>query len=489
MIKFSKLNKVKKRLEDNHNKRKQISKLINAWKQIMAEADIKNNSFNTLTLSHINIKNYGFSARILAPYGLNFDILERLKPSIEHGIGCTFIYKYKRMSQFAMCQFITKPIDEVEFEPVKTKPWELYLGIGVDSESIIVDMLKFPHLIDTGITGAGKTKLIDCITTNSIYNCSSKDLGLFLIQVDKCDQAVYKRCKHTRAYANTVEKALAVTNYLLKLVEHRNKQLEPLIEDGIGNNIYDYNKHNPKNKWTYFYLIIDEYSSLMPDDCTDSKDAKEIKKNIQGNMERIAQLSRSTGLYIIIGLQRATINKLPSFVKSNMNVNVTFKQANIRSSQVAIDSDEAVFLDVREAIVKTNDIHYMKTVTLTNKMIVEYIDKFRIPKEKYKDNFDYKGFLPKKEGNNNKPSKKSEKIIKNNKISNKNNVISTDFSKVDPSITSKSKEKLKNNIANIPNFVPYNPNSKLKVIDKTKIPSNAPLTILAKGNDINERSN
>ena len=473
MIKIIKSDEEKEKAKIEHENRKQISKLVYTWKQIMAESGIKNNSYDTLTLSHIKIENYGFSARIYTPYGLNFDILENLKPSIEHGIGCTFTYKYKRMSQFVTCQIITKPIEETDFKVIKTKPWELYLGTGIDSKPIIVNMLKFPHLIDTGATGMGKTKLIDCITTNSIYNCTPEELGLFLIQVDKCDQAVYRRCKHTRAYADTIEKALAVTNYLLKLVEHRNKQLESYIDNGTANNIFDYNKHNPKCKWVYYYLIIDEYSSLMPDDCSDSKETKDMKKNIQGNMERIAQLSRSTGLYIILGLQRSTINKLPSYIKAMMNVNVAFRANNSRSSQVAIDCDDAVFLDAREAIVKINEMQYMKTVTLTNKMIVDWIDKFRVSKALYKDNFRYNDYLDKKDSKTSKKSQKNEKIKQNSIVQRIDNI---DFSKVDPiCITTKEKEK-EANIKKIPHFVPYNPNTNLKIIDETKIPANLPLT-------------
>ena len=535
-----KIRKTLKDIKTNFKNKQQelieINSLISSWKNIMAESGVKNNSYNTLTLSDIVKKNYGFDAVIYAPYGLSFNKLEDLKPFIEHSIGCTFTYKYKRQAKYATCQFITKPIDEIKFKPVDTNPYELYLATGIDGDPVIVSMLKFPHLIDTGATNMGKTKLIDCITTNLICNNNPDTLKLFFIQVDKCDQAVYKRCKHTVAYGNTLEKALAITSYLLKMVEHRNNLLEPLIDDGIGNNIYDYNKFNPKNPWSYCYLIIDEYASLMPDEAVDNETNKLIKKTIQGNMEKISQISRSVGLYIILGLQRSTANKLPSFVKANMNTNVTFKQNNTRSSQVAIDSDEAVFLDVREAILKLNDIQYIKTATLTNEMIVKYIDKYRIPKNEYKDKFDYKGnlkrFCPKvyhaiyenePKETNKKIKKKDKKIeatntlksfIENESINNmnsfmpdnsktkvkplidnkdKNTFIQNNFNKVDPNIIMAREEQLRANISKIKNFVPYNPTPENKVIDKTIIPANAPLySEVKKGmieNDRNEGNN
>jgi DNA segregation ATPase FtsK/SpoIIIE-like protein len=232
----------------------------------------------------------------------------------------------------------------------------------------------------------GKTKLIDSICTNLIVSNDPQDVSLYFIQVDKSDQVIYRQSKHTRAYADDIYKALAITNYLKAIVESRDKQLRPLIENGICENIEGFNKVYKKykqNKFSYIYLIIDEYSSLMPSD--GDKQKKAIKTEIQENMERLIQIGRYVGIYVIVGLQRSTVDKLPSFIKAMCNTVITFKVNNERSSFVAIDSNEATSLIPREFIMKTDKQIYGKTTTITPATILKYIQPTRWAKSQYTD--------------------------------------------------------------------------------------------------------
>lgn len=421
----------------------EISKFVDKWLEVMASTRTYNAAYHTFTLKNIKKEPYGWSCKIYVPYGLSFDKLDTIKPIIENNIPCILNYKAKRLKNFVEAEIITTPLEEVPYKRVKAKPYEVYVGTGYDKQPVIVSMLKYPHIIDTGATGMGKTKMIDNIIINLALNCSDSEIGLFLIQIDKADQAVYRRLKQTMAYANTIEKALAVTNYLCAEVKKRNELIGELIEDGIGDNIHDYNEKYPGDAFPYYYVIIDEYSSLMPDERANDKEILAAKKKIQSNMEYIAQVGRSAGVYIIIGLQRATIDKLPSFVKAMMNVIVSFRQVNQKSSEIAIDTNEAVFLEPREAIMKITDIVYFRTTTLSNRTIVRLIDRYRIPADKYVDPFNYDKWLPKNQPKQQPPKNKQEQ----GKIKN---------SPPPPIIKEKTKEEiLAENIAKIPNFVPY----------------------------------
>jgi hypothetical protein len=128
----------------------------------------------------------------------------------------------------------------------------------------------------------------------------------------------------------------------------------------------------------------------MPSD-SENKEKKSIKNAIQENMERLIQIGRYVGIYVVIGLQRSTVDKLPSFIKAMCNTIATFRVNNKRSSFVAIDSNEAVNLNPRESIIKTNEKVMAKTVTITPAMILNYTEKFRWTNGEYRE-FNYENW-------------------------------------------------------------------------------------------------
>lgn len=375
---------------------KDINKFIYDWIKLMAYCHLDNDLDETFSLTEIKKTSYGFKCKINVADGLSFSILEseEMIKTVENNLGCKFITNSLPKAKYLQGEFIISDIPSIDFEPYvnekgkKLAPYDLYIGTAIDGTPIIASMLKYPHAIVQGATNMGKTKLIDSICTNLIVSNSPEDLSLYFIQVDKSDQIIYRKCKHTRAYADDIYKALAVTNYLKAIVEARDKTLRPMIEDGICENIQAFNKVYKiykQNKFSYIYLIIDEYSSLMPNSEGGNKEKKAIKTEIQENMERLIQIGRYVGIYVIVGLQRATVDKLPSFIKSMCNTVITFHVNNIKSSQVAIDSNEAVDLLPREFIVKTGKQIFGKTTTIYPSTILQYIAPYKWGQSQYTD--------------------------------------------------------------------------------------------------------
>lgn len=367
-------------------KEKAIGGFIFEWRRVMAHLSLENSLDQTFHMTDIEIKNYGFKCNIHSAVGLSLNQLEseKVKNAIESHFKCMLIMKAKR--GYIEAQFINIEIPEVPYEFIKTEPYQLYLATSIEEEPVFADMIKFPHMVIQGSTGMGKTKMIDCALVNLIKSCTPEEVGLWFLQADKPDQIVYRKCKHTKAYAESLEEILATTNYILEIIESRANTFKPLIEDGIAENIYVYNnlKQFKNRKLNYNYIVVDEYSTLMPAD-GDEPYKKLLKNMIQANMERIIQVGRYVGVFIMIGLQRATIDKLPSFIKAMCNTIASFRVNNEKSSYVAIDSNEATVLNPREAIIKTVDKQICKTVTLTQSDIVENVKPFRCHDGLYKN--------------------------------------------------------------------------------------------------------
>jgi hypothetical protein len=213
----------------------------------------------------------------------------------------------------------------------------------------------------------------------------------------------------------------------------------------------------------------------MPDG-ENNKEIKTIKNAIQNNLERLIQIGRFCGVYLTVGLQRATIDKLPSFIKAMCNTTSTFRVNNQKSSLVAIDSNDAVNLSPREAIVKTNERVMLKTVTLTSPDIVKHVQPFRFKAGEYKD-FPYQSYmnldniLEKSQGKKKRPTKqeRKEQNKKDNSNSNSNTIqpvqdTKTKLSEEELKKISKNEEKAIKKIENIPKIT----ENQVKVVENSE---------------------
>lgn len=384
------LKQEKKRL---NYERMEINKFYKRWVEVMAYMGLYNTMSQTYALRNIKYEPYGFSANIHAPLGMSFMELETDKSIavIQKNLKCVFITNDVPKSNHIEAKFIMKNLGFVDYKPIPLKPYEILLSQNIDGTPMVSNMLKYPHALIQGSTNMGKSKFIDIILTNLITTCNPEDLHLYILQADKSDQYPYAGCKHCKCYTDDIDSSFAMLNHLLKIIEERNRALKQYNYYGICNNIFEYNEAIKKNiikdktKWNYMYLVIDEYATLMPESSF-GKD-KKIKQAIQAIMERIIQIGRSVGLYCILSTQRSTIDKMPSFVKANCMTIISFKVPNKKSSEIALDSSEAVNLKQREFITKIEKMSFGQTYNLTQKQIVEYIKPFRykkVPKFEFK---------------------------------------------------------------------------------------------------------
>lgn len=410
---------------EQHNK---ISKLQNTWIRILSNAGIHNKEKDTFTLMDIKAISYGYNAKVVIPYGLTFDGLEKATSLIEDSLPCILVFNKKKNENYATAKIIQTPVKVGKFSPPKVKSYEVFLGVGFDGEPIIIDMNELPHLFICGSTGSGKSKLVDHILTSLIFNCSVLELELYLVQIAKEDLYIYEDMDQVRCFSTSIEKTYLMLKHIHEKMKERSKSIIPLKKKGLAAKITEYNKRNPSGIMSTVYIVIDEFSSLMTK-TSDSKEVKEWKNSIMDYLEEVAQIGRSVGVFLILSLQRPTADKLPPFVKSMCNVKISFRQTNKKSSEVALDDDTAVGLEPREAILDTGQRNYIKTLEVLDKDILTYLKKHIKPHHRT---------LTFQED---KPKTKGKTPI---------------YDKVTP---------------NIPNYVPYEDISNLKVIDKTKIPS------------------
>jgi S-DNA-T family DNA segregation ATPase FtsK/SpoIIIE len=448
---------LKDRLKDTREKIKhyiklsqELTKLTNHWLEIMAETKSYNEAYQTFTLSHIKKEDYGYSCRIYAPDGLIIDDLEKIRPAIESGLKCVFLFKLTDFKEMALVQFIKNVnCNDIPYAVQKVKPWECYAGVDASGQPLIFNMIKDNNVFISGNTRKGKSKANDHILTSTICSCTKNDIWIFLIQLDKEDLIIYEDAEQVMGFADDLEKADIVLTFIIKEMRKRTEIMRPLKKKGLANNIYEYNKNNPKNKFPMIMINIDEFSSLVIEG-SDLKEVKLLKESIIDKLIKIAQIGGALGIYYIISVQRPTVDRIPSFLKAESNVKICFGVSNQKTSEVCLDNDMAVGLPPRRAVTFVNSEYSMLfTTSLPDSEVLRLIKPHLKPGHrtifdivKSKEKGEDKAIDKSKQGKVSLPSEQPEKPV-----------VKLDFSKVSP-----DKDKLlEENIKKIPNFVPYNP--------------------------------
>lgn len=440
----NKMQNANQHIKDQMALHREFTQLADHWKDIMAQTRSYNEAFQTYTLSHIKKENYGYSCRIYAPDGLIIDDLEKLRLAIESGLKCIFIFKLSDFKEMAIAQFIKNVnCNDIPFTPYKVKPWECYAGVDPSGKPLVFNMIKDTNIFLSGNNGRGKSKCNDHILTSFICNCPKNDIWIFLIQLDKEDLIIYEDAEQVMGFADTLEKTDMMLEYITQEMKRRTEIMRPLKKKGLANNVYEYNRHNPKNKFPMILIDIDEFSSLVHE-LSDSNDIKKLKDSIVTKLIKIAQVGRAMAIFYVISIQRPTVDRVHPFIKSQSNVKIVFGVSNQKSSEVCIDNDMAVGLPPRRAITCVNgDYSVLFTTKLPDTEVLRFIKPYLKPGHRNIFNI----IESKSQENTNVQHEE----VKQGKIPKQH--IEQDFSKVTP-----DKELiLQENIKMIPGWVPYEP--------------------------------
>jgi S-DNA-T family DNA segregation ATPase FtsK/SpoIIIE len=426
-----------------------INKFKRNWIKIMSYIGFYNKRYETYSLNRIEFTDYGLKSDIFIVAPLNFDKIDNARDVLEENLGCKIIFNHAKASQWINAKFIYYSHENKEFKPIKLKnPYDLYIGNDASGMPIIVSLKDYPHLMITGGTRSGKSKMTDCILSTSITNFSPKELQIFLIQVSKSDTILYEDAQNTRAFADTLEKTKTVLEYITSvLLPERDSLIRPYRKKALADNYHDYNKLKKIfDPIPTTLVVFDEMSSLYQSENNDSY--KNLKQEITKMIDSIAQFGASLGVFLISSLQRSVSTMVSPFLKSQSTCSISFRQNNSKSSEVSLDDPYAALgLNMREFAFRlaSKNIDFGLVPWINNKKVYEYIKPYLKPN--HRTLFDDLEKLSHRNG------------VKKNKET---------LIEVGTHIMTE-KEILEKNKAKNPNWVEYeNPTGKT-IIDRTKI--------------------
>jgi hypothetical protein len=385
--------KTKEQLKKEAEEKKQFQKYKHEFEEkfyrLMLELGLYNKFNRTYWLNIMESTNYGFYAQLYLVEGLSFTDIQEKIDKLQQCLNCIWIMTTKQLQDYADIKIVIHPLDEdLPYENPKIKPHQMYMGLRFTLNPLINDMNKNQMVMIAGGIGAGKTRFLNMILLSWILSCTPEQVDIYLSDIAKNEFCGFQHVKHVKFYASELEELLIMMRKIKDIIEKRNKIITRCREKGVATNIEEYNKVS-KDKLSYVYIVIDEYSVVAPD-ASDNKIEKEMKQEIIDIIKKTTKIGRSLGVFTVICLQKTSKTELgeASIIKNMSAVRISFRANDRPSSEVIIGDNSAVGLADRYAVYSLNggaNKDYLFSPNLTtdmlNEMLEPYIEnKFKVNK-------------------------------------------------------------------------------------------------------------
>ena len=248
----------------------------------------------------------------------------------------------------------------------------LCLGKTIGGESVIVDLARMPHLLIAGTTGSGKSVAINTMILSLVYKLRPDQCRLIMVDPKMLELSVYDGIPHLLTPVVTdPKKAVVALKWAVREMEERYKKMSKL---GVRN-IDGYNArlaeakakgetlqrtvHTGYDKETgeaiyekeeleldplpYLVVIVDEMADLM----------MVAGKDIEGAIQRLAQMARAAGIHVILATQRPSVDVITGTIKANFPTRISFQVTSKIDSRTILGEQGA------EQLLGQGDMLYM----------------------------------------------------------------------------------------------------------------------------------
>ena len=231
----------------------------------------------------------------------------------------------------------------------------LCLGKTIGGEPVIVDLARMPHLLIAGTTGSGKSVGINTMILSLLYRLRPDQCRLIMVDPKMLELSVYDGIPHLLTPVVTdPKKAVVALKWAVREMEQRYKNMAKLgvrnidgyntrvaeakakgeeltrtVQTGFdketGKAIYEEEKLELE-PLPYIVIIVDEMADLM----------MVAGKDIEGAVQRLAQMARAAGLHVILATQRPSVDVITGTIKANFPTRISFQVTSKIDSRVLL---------------------------------------------------------------------------------------------------------------------------------------------------------
>ena len=248
----------------------------------------------------------------------------------------------------------------------------LCLGKTIGGESVIVDLTRMPHLLIAGTTGSGKSVAINTMILSLLYRLTPDQCRLIMVDPKMLELSVYDAIPHLLTPVVTdPKKAIVALKWAVREMEERYKKMSKLGVrniDGYNARVVEAKSKGEKLSRTvhtgydkesgeaiyeaeeldleplpYIVIIVDEMADLM----------MVAGKDIEGAVQRLAQMARAAGLHVILATQRPSVDVITGTIKANFPTRISFQVTSKIDSRTILGEQGA------EQLLGQGDMLYM----------------------------------------------------------------------------------------------------------------------------------
>ncbi len=248
----------------------------------------------------------------------------------------------------------------------------LCLGKTIGGEPVIVDLARMPHLLIAGTTGSGKSVAINTMILSLLYRLRPDQCRLIMVDPKMLELSVYDGIPHLlTAVVTDPKKAVVALKWAVREMEERYKKMSKLgvrnidgynarvaeakakgeklsrtVHTGYdkesGEAIYE-NEELDLEPLPLIVVIVDEMADLM----------MVAGKDIEGAVQRLAQMARAAGLHVILATQRPSVDVITGTIKANFPTRISFQVTSKIDSRTILGEQGA------EQLLGQGDMLYM----------------------------------------------------------------------------------------------------------------------------------
>jgi S-DNA-T family DNA segregation ATPase FtsK/SpoIIIE len=231
----------------------------------------------------------------------------------------------------------------------------LIMGEDIGGTPFVTDLASMPHMLVAGTTGSGKSVAVNSMILSLMSKLTPDECKFIMIDPKMLELSVYDGAPHLLAPVVTEpKKAVVALKWAVREMEDRYRKMSQVNVRGMeafnekvaeskasGESLsktvqtgFDHETGEPVfetqefefEPMPYIVVIIDEMADLM----------MVAKKDIEGSIQRLAQMARAAGIHLIVATQRPSTDVITGTIKSNFPTKVCFRVGSKIDSRVIL---------------------------------------------------------------------------------------------------------------------------------------------------------
>jgi S-DNA-T family DNA segregation ATPase FtsK/SpoIIIE len=267
--------------------------------------------------------------------------------------------------------YLREMLASEDFDKMRGK-LPICLGKTIGGEPIVADLARMPHLLIAGTTGSGKSVGINTFILSLLYQMTPEQCRLIMIDPKMLELSIYDGIPHLLTPVVTdPSKAVIALKWAVREMEDRYRKMSKIgvrnidgfnqrvseaqkkgevitrtVQTGFdrdtGEPIYESETFNLE-PLPYIVVIIDEMADLM----------MVAGKDIEGAVQRLAQMARAAGIHVIMATQRPSVDVITGTIKANFPTRISFQVTSKIDSRTILGEQGA------EQLLGNGDMLYM----------------------------------------------------------------------------------------------------------------------------------